>query len=288
MIHEVFNLLKDKLNTYFRTIGQDQDKVDFVKTEDGDETIKFQLNQVTPVLVNIEEDRIMRQPDLYGGRTGQGEFKSGSFPEIRINLLVLFVAKFGNYAEGLNFLSHVIKFFQVNRVFDQHNSPTLSPEIEKLIMELSPPVLQEQDAVWNALRTSYLPSVLYKVKMLVYLDEESLQAATQVLHTDLDIGQTNTPPLPDTSFSISSNSPVNQNTSAVVEITPGEAGITYQLYTVGGEASGEAVTANTDEETISLTSDQLTADVEFKIKATNLAAGVEAYSNDNVNITMNT
>ncbi len=306
MIHEVFELLKDKLNTYFRTLGILEDKVDFVVADTTDETLKFPLNQLTPTLINIEEERIMRQPDLYSGRSGS-TITSENAPEIRINLLVLFVSKFSDYPEGLNFLSHVIKFFQVNRVFDHHNTPTLSPEIEKLIMELSPPVLQEQDAVWNALRTSYLPSVLYKIKMLVYVDQESYQAASQVTDVgvslnegefqmpgqvtdvDMDISQVNAPPLPQTDIPVKDNSLfVDYDTPAIVDITDSEAGITYQLFTSEEEqASGEAVTSESDGEIVTLTSDNLIADTDFRIKATNLATGGETWLENTVSVEVN-
>ena len=297
MIHSVFNLLKDKLNTYFKTIGigQDGDKVGFV-TADNEDTIKFPLGQITPVLINIEEERVMRPPDLYGGSSGQGMVQSENFPEIRINLLTLFVSKFGDYPQALNFLSHIIKFFQINRVFDHHNSPTLSPEIEKLIMELSPPILEEQDAVWNALRTSYLPSVLYKIKMLVYIDQESFEIASQIASADMnitrsltqapapsseieiDISQTNAPPLPHTDLPVSDDSPVvNYDTTATVEITSSEEGITYQLVTPDGETSGQAITSKSNEEAITLISNNLIADTTFRIKATALNSGGETY-----------
>ncbi|MGO4773489.1 Pvc16 family protein [Flavobacterium sp. W22_SRS_FK3] len=73
------------------------------------------------------------------------------FPEIRIELLVLFVAKFNDYTQSLKFLSYVIKFFQANRVFDPRNSPELYGEnIEKLIVELVTLPLEEQNQVWHS------------------------------------------------------------------------------------------------------------------------------------------
>ena len=276
LIHEVFNLLKDQLNTYFKTIGQVEDKVVFIDTKQNEDTIKFTHDKITPILINIEEERIMRPPELYAANMGQA-IKMGNFPEIRINLLTLFVARFGDYAQGLNFLSHVIKFFQINRVFDHTNTPTLSPDIEKLVMELTPPVLQEQDAVWNALRTSYLPSVLYKVKMLVYLDQESLQVASSVSGIDMKINQADTSSNSATEIPVEDDDmAVDYNTSAVVEIIDSDKDVIYQLY-ADGMPSGNPQTSAADGDTVTLTSAQLIADTTFSIKATLPDGGEEVW-----------
>jgi hypothetical protein len=70
----------------------------------------------------------------------------------------------------------VIKCFQVNRIFNQKNSPELAGEnIEKLILELVTLPLEEQNQVWHSLNASYLPSVLYRVRVVSFIDDESIQ-----------------------------------------------------------------------------------------------------------------
>lgn len=68
----------------------------------------------------------------------------------------------------------IIQYFQHNRRFNQHNAPTLDEEIEQLVMELTTLPFSEQNEIWNALRSPYLPSVLYKVRMIVFRDEEAM------------------------------------------------------------------------------------------------------------------
>ena len=41
-------------------------------------------------------------------------------------------------------------------------------------MELITLPFSEQNEIWNALRIHYLPSVLYKVKMIVFRDEDAM------------------------------------------------------------------------------------------------------------------
>ncbi|MBQ4820708.1 DUF4255 domain-containing protein [Aquimarina sp. MMG016] len=175
MIDITLSVLKEKLNEYFKlkTDG-DSDRVKFIDSNNND-PITFTNNAVTPFLINISEDRKFRNSDQYAGVIRDG-VRTQINPEIRVELLILFVSKFNDYKQSLKFLSYVIKFFQANRIFTPKNSPELSDEnIEKLIVELISLPLEEQNQVWHSLNTSYLPSVLYKVRLLSFVDEQSIE-----------------------------------------------------------------------------------------------------------------
>ncbi|UII31378.1 DUF4255 domain-containing protein [Fulvivirga ulvae] len=175
MIHSVLNVLKEKLNEYFRLkAAVDGDLVKFIDSGAND-PVSFTNNAITPFLINVSEDRIFRKPDQYAGITHEG-IRTQINPEIRLELLVLFISKFSDYNQALNFLSYVIRFFQANKNFNQQSSPKLSDEnIDKLVIELVSLPLEEQNQVWHSLNTSYLPSVLYRIRVLTFLDEESIE-----------------------------------------------------------------------------------------------------------------
>ncbi len=175
MMHHALTLLKDKLNAYFKIkTGITEDHVNFL---DSNDPISFPANTITPYLINIAEDRIYRKGDRYREITKEGQSFQVN-PEINLNLQVLFVAKFDDYKQSLNFLSYIIKYFQVNRFFDPLSAPELSDTgIEKLLVELITLPLAEQNEVWNSLHVTYLPSVLYKVSLLSYVDDETLWQA---------------------------------------------------------------------------------------------------------------
>ncbi len=178
MINTTLNVLKDKLNEYFKIkVDPDTDLVSFINRS-GDDPITFTNNAVTPYLINISEDRKFRNADQYSGVVNEG-IRTQFNPEIRIELLILFVSKFNDYNQSLLFLSYVIKFFQTNRIFTPKNSPQLADDhIEKLIVELISIPLEEQNQVWHSLNTSYLPSVLYKIRLLSFIDDESVDLAS--------------------------------------------------------------------------------------------------------------
>ena len=130
MIGEVLVFLKDHLNDTLNaasdwTSGESrEDKVVFVDGEKMD-PIVFKLGAVSALLINVEEDNTLRAADQYAAVSADGAaFKVQ--PEIRINLFVLFVARFKQYEQGLKYLSQIIQHFQSHRVFDHHTAPELS------------------------------------------------------------------------------------------------------------------------------------------------------------------
>lgn len=190
MIHTVLSVLRSRLNEYFTIkTGLDGDIVKFIDSGNND-PISFTNNAVTPFLINISEDRVFREPNQYAGVNRNG-IRTQVYPEVRIELLVLFISKFSDYSQALNFISYVIKYFQANRVFDQNNAPDLANDgIEKLVLELVSLPLEEQNQVWHSLNTSYLPSVLYKIRVLTYLDEENIEFVGEHINAiDIKVGE---------------------------------------------------------------------------------------------------
>lgn len=185
MFDEVFVLIKNKLNNFFNTYIENngggngfQEYVTFLEGEKIDPLV-IPVNKVTPILVNIEEEKVLRMNDRYEGSLRNGK-RTDINPSIRVNMLILFVSKFSNYEQSLKFLSLIIKCFQNTPVFNHENTPTLNPEIERLRMELITLPINQQNELWNALRTNYHPSVVYKVNLLVFHDDLSEQDYYQV------------------------------------------------------------------------------------------------------------
>ncbi len=191
MVDVVLSVLKDKLNEYFKNVvgTTESNLIEFISTTSND-PVSFTNDKITPFLINISEDRKFRNADQYSGIIRDG-IRTQANPEIRIELLILFVSKFSKYDQALKFLSHVIKFFQVNRIFNPLNSPQLSDEcIEKLVVELISLPLEEQNQVWHSLNTSYLPSVLYRVRLLSFIDEQSVEfVGTPLQEINLAVGE---------------------------------------------------------------------------------------------------
>jgi hypothetical protein len=190
MIADVLVFLRKHLDEHLRLeLGGSPDepsgdKVVFVAGDEM-EPISFKLGAVSELLINIEEDRVLRSPDLYARPTESGPAQRVQ-PDIRLILYILFVARFKQYVSAWEHLSKIIEYFQTVRVFDQESTPDLPAGVEKLVLELVTLGFAEQNEVWNALRTTHHPSILYRIK-LIALRDRNPQARPMVTESIIDV-----------------------------------------------------------------------------------------------------
>jgi len=157
--------------------GEAQEKLFVYAGTDKNDAVSFKSDAISTLLIRIEEEATLRQPDRYARTAGDGS-RQRVEPEIRMNLWVLFVARFGEYSEGLRQLSRVVAYFQNHRVFNPENSPELAEELQQVIVELVTPTFSEQSEIWGSLRSAYLPSALYRVRLVVFRDQEARSLIT--------------------------------------------------------------------------------------------------------------
>lgn len=174
MIDKILVLLKDSLNNYL-TSGRkpgdlQEEQVVFPEWKSSD-VLNFKTGAISIMLFNLEQENILRNSDLFTRSLADGTVQKSN-PEIRLNLFLLFVANYQKYDDSLRYLSATIQYFQGHRLLNHQNTPELSQEIEQLIIELVSPSFSEQNEIWGTLRLPYHPSVLYKVKMIVFQDED--------------------------------------------------------------------------------------------------------------------
>ena len=178
MLNDILVFFKNSLNAYLRegktNVGAEEDQVAFL-TGQNIESLGFPINAVSLMMINLERESTLRSPDLYNRSLPDGTVQRVQ-PEIRLNLYVLFVAHYQQYEDALRNLSAVIQYFQNHRVFGHQDSPRLSENIQQLIVEMVTQSFAEQNEVWGALRLPYHPSVLYKIKMVVFQDNAPEQA----------------------------------------------------------------------------------------------------------------
>lgn len=131
-------------------------------------------------LVNVDEETAGKDQVYY--RENPNGTRAVLNPTLQLNLYVLFSAYSGmaaneRYSNCLRLLSYVARFFQRKHVFTQANTPGLPAEIEKLIVELMSPTFEEQNNLWGALGAKYMPSLIYRVRLLAIRElDESLEA----------------------------------------------------------------------------------------------------------------
>ncbi|HEX5432935.1 MAG TPA: DUF4255 domain-containing protein [Candidatus Angelobacter sp.] len=123
-------------------------------------------NKIILSLINIE-----REASASGGSwpmMGGSEGYARVSPQLALNLLVLVTASFSsNYSEALKVLSNVVGFFQSHPSFNAQNSASFPGGMERLSVELVNLTIHELNNVWSILGAKYMPSVVYKIRMLV-------------------------------------------------------------------------------------------------------------------------
>ena len=189
MISDALVFLKNRLNTHLKSgRSPDESQEEPVVFLDGQnmEPLTFKMGAVSVLLINIEEETTLRPPDRYQRLAPDGTSQKIQ-PDIRLNLYVLFVARFKQYEESLRYLSLIIRYFQQQRVFNQQNAPDLVENIEQLVLELITLPFSEQNEVWSSLRVTYHPSLLYKVGMVVFKDEAGM-SVPELAEKRLDLG----------------------------------------------------------------------------------------------------
>ena len=187
MIDGALSFLSDELNEYLKIKSNDPDTRRIILSNvaissEGGSGLGIPDNHLGMSLINIEEERVFKdQRTAFVNAEGITEHMN---PELKLNVYVLISANYQDsvasgssedYKEGLKQLSYVISFFQSKNVFTRDNSPTLAESsIEKLVVELYSYSFEQLNNFWSVLGTHYLPSVLYKVRVITF-QEQALQ-----------------------------------------------------------------------------------------------------------------
>lgn len=124
-------------------------------------------------LIHLEEDRIFKDQSR-AAITTEGTVRYRE-PDIRLNVYLIFSAHFGHYLTGIKHLSATISFFQANNVFDTTQYPSMNPLLKRVVMDLHSFSLDQNFQFWQSLGGKFLPSVMYKMRLLVF-QEEFLQS----------------------------------------------------------------------------------------------------------------
>jgi hypothetical protein len=170
MIELVLQFLRTQLNTFFLTAtGSDRVVVKLSTLVDDAGKYAFEQDLIGASVINIEEERTVKthlpQHSLVNGQ------HVISPPELKLNLYVMFAANFKFYEEALKYLSYILTYFQTHPAFTQDEFPGLDSGIEKLVLELQSPTFEQWNQIWGANGGKQLPSVLYKVRMVILQPE---------------------------------------------------------------------------------------------------------------------
>jgi hypothetical protein len=144
---------------------------------------------VTVMLVGIDEERRDGRRPYYIPTDDKQFFRLN--PPVELDLLVLFVAHNNDYQTALRDLSDVAGFFQSNPVFDSLKYPSLNSSvtkpdekpwqlIDRLSFMLHSMTFEQQNNLWAMLGSKYIPSLVYRMKMLTIFETKSREKISAI------------------------------------------------------------------------------------------------------------
>jgi hypothetical protein len=139
--------------------------------------------EVGVMLVSVEEEKNMKPQIQREKRTDSSV--SFANPEIYLNLYILIAVKPADtgddsYGTALKRLSLVLEYFQANSFFENVTLPASSETIEKMMVDLFTLSFEQQNQLWASLGAKYLPSVVYKIRLVV-IDKDEFGAEQPVI-----------------------------------------------------------------------------------------------------------
>jgi hypothetical protein len=176
MIDAALGLLAGQLNLHLRRcfdLTEDLVVLSNLHEQSG-ALVPSVSNKLVMFLSGIERETIAHRSVDGGARTSGYASLPGPAP-VYLNLLLMCAANFSgtNYPEALKCLAYTITFFQGKPVFDHSNAPEMDEGLERLVLNIENLSSSEMHSLWGIHSGRYLPSVLYRVRM-VSLDAQHI------------------------------------------------------------------------------------------------------------------
>jgi hypothetical protein len=186
MVDKALFFLRQELNSYLKLKTGDINKVNLsaIVNQAGHSVIPD--TSIGMMLVNIEEEK------MYRSQSPQTIMKNGQYsfanPELKLNLYVLFSANHTDHHEALRLISYIVQFFQGQNVFENQQSPQLGDSIEMLMADLHSLTFEQQNQLWASLGAKYMPSVVYKIRMIIINEKISNNVMPAITSVDKAFG----------------------------------------------------------------------------------------------------
>lgn len=185
MINNVLQEIISKLNKAIDTETRPDDTVFMANIAFADPNIapsspqRSLNNKIVASVVNIEEEKTLKNhPRIPQNPGSPTEFKFSRAP-IYLNLYVLFSANNDDYSNALLYLSRIFAFFHKTNSFELSVDSNLEPidvlgranaNLVKIDLRVNAELcslnFQELNQLWGILGGKYIPSVMYKLRVL--------------------------------------------------------------------------------------------------------------------------
>lgn len=170
MIKEALDFLADGLRAGLRR--HQEDGVTKVEIAAPAPTGRRAEDGVYMALINLEREAVAANSSQVMRRAGEG-YRASHQP-LNLNLVVMVYVNYPDkYKTSLRLLSDVVAYFQSMPVLTPQNTPPSTPlptALARLSVEWRETDLQAIHNIWTSFGSTYLPSAIYLVRMLVVDD----------------------------------------------------------------------------------------------------------------------
>ena len=184
MIDAALTYVRDILNEHFRNeFSVSENKVVLSNIIKNNGEVAPNLDgKIVFFLISLNEE-----PALRNSMNRSAAIENGNTAvkpsALNLNLQVLFCSNFDSkvYIEGLSYLTSLVKFFKTNKIIpiDLNNRKP-----GKLSFEMCNLSYDELSHLWSAIGSKLLPSVIYKVSMVVINDMPVRKVIPAIRETD--------------------------------------------------------------------------------------------------------
>lgn len=173
MISKALTFTSNFLNKEIKmNYGIDEDRVIVSSLINPDGSVSDNIeNKIIISVINLEHETTVKSLNNYvsGNQNNFGKVA----PPVYLNLYLLVSANYdsGNYLEALKMLSSVIGIFQSNTYFTKQLHPEMPAPLDKLTFEIYNLPINELSHIWSGIGAKYVPSILYKVRMITMQED---------------------------------------------------------------------------------------------------------------------
>ena len=173
MIDTALIYIRDLLNEHFRnefTISENKVVLSNIVKNDGSAAQNVD-GKIVFFLISLDEESTLKNSINRSPGNDSGSFASRTSP-LHLNLQLLFCSNFDSnvYSEGLSYLSSLIRFFHANKIITLDHLNNSSQKLRRLSFELCKLDYDQLSHLWSAVGSKLMPSVVYKVAMVVLDD----------------------------------------------------------------------------------------------------------------------
>ncbi len=182
MIDKSLEFLRDQLNEHIKKkfeLTQDKVQLSSIVKQDGKLDNELEDDSISIMLINVQEESTIQSPTKHLHL--ENSELSIINPDMNINLGILIIVNFTHYVESMKFLTAVFGFFQSKNVFSRANITNFNMEsIDEIRTRFISQTQEQQNQLWGTLGAKYMPSALYKVRLIKIQENQIREKIPQI------------------------------------------------------------------------------------------------------------